>query len=440
MKKLLIISYLFAPIQAIGAIRWTKLAKYLTRMGVEVDVITTASLKQSDPLLARDAEGIHVIHRIPHSSPEFSVNSGGFGAVAKPPSGESKIKALIRKSPVNLLRRYINNKKSVWKGAKYDYARGKDFAEQAEEYIENNINVADYDAVVASFGPVGNTLVALWIKERYPETRLIMDFRDTMARSSTTWAVRGAYFRMQKDICEVADELVTVTDGCANEIFGRWYGTAKAHIVCNGYDPEDFVAAAAKSNEKFSFAYTGQVYIDKQRLAPIFFALARLTAEGILNIGEIEFQYAGWHGNYLRDMAEKYGMADIIIDHGVLPRGEALKLQQSSRFLALASWNSRGDEGVLTGKLFEYMMAERPIIATVTGNLADSELRRVIERGRLGVVHEQADPGSDDRLYEYLKREAIRYRQGQKAEFSPDEDYVAGFSYEELAKKVEKLI
>ena len=38
-KRILIISYFFAPQNAMGAVRPTKLAKYLSRMGHEVTVL-----------------------------------------------------------------------------------------------------------------------------------------------------------------------------------------------------------------------------------------------------------------------------------------------------------------------------------------------------------------------------------------------------------------
>ena len=43
-KRILIISYYFAPQNVIGAVRPTKLAKYLTRMGHEVTVISGGGL------------------------------------------------------------------------------------------------------------------------------------------------------------------------------------------------------------------------------------------------------------------------------------------------------------------------------------------------------------------------------------------------------------
>ena len=54
-KRILIISYFFAPQNAMGAVRPTKLAKYLSRMGHEVTVLCGPGMNdRRDPTLARD--------------------------------------------------------------------------------------------------------------------------------------------------------------------------------------------------------------------------------------------------------------------------------------------------------------------------------------------------------------------------------------------------
>ena len=61
--NVLIVSYCFAPQNAIGAVRATKLAKYLTRMGYSVTVIGGKGLDaMQDPILARDLEALRDVH------------------------------------------------------------------------------------------------------------------------------------------------------------------------------------------------------------------------------------------------------------------------------------------------------------------------------------------------------------------------------------------
>ena len=69
-KRLLIISYFFAPQNLIGAVRPTKLAKYLTRMGHEVTVICGGGLDgKTDPTLQRDLQQLPDVHQLNEWNP-----------------------------------------------------------------------------------------------------------------------------------------------------------------------------------------------------------------------------------------------------------------------------------------------------------------------------------------------------------------------------------
>ena len=69
-KRILIISYYFAPQNVIGAVRPTKLAKYLTRMGHEVTVISGGGLDgKTDPTLERDLQELKDVRLCKEWSP-----------------------------------------------------------------------------------------------------------------------------------------------------------------------------------------------------------------------------------------------------------------------------------------------------------------------------------------------------------------------------------
>lgn len=69
-KRILIISYFFAPQNAMGAVRPTKLAKYLSRMGHEVTVLCGPGMNdRRDPTLARDLAALREVHVIREWNP-----------------------------------------------------------------------------------------------------------------------------------------------------------------------------------------------------------------------------------------------------------------------------------------------------------------------------------------------------------------------------------
>lgn len=69
-KRILIVSYYFGPQNAIGAVRPTKLAKYLARMGHEVTVICGIGMTGlKDPTLERDMRELKDVHVVREWNP-----------------------------------------------------------------------------------------------------------------------------------------------------------------------------------------------------------------------------------------------------------------------------------------------------------------------------------------------------------------------------------
>ena len=74
------------------------------------------------------------------------------------------------------------------------------------------------------------------------------------------------------------------------------------------------------------------------------------------------------------------------VDLGYLDARAAINLQQSSQINLLLSWATRQSSGILTSKLYQYLAAQRPILALVEGNI-DTELNYLITEVNGGFCH-----------------------------------------------------
>ena len=78
-----------------------------------------------------------------------------------------------------------------------------------------------------------------------------------------------------------------------------------------------------------------------------------------------------------REYAESLGLGDRVELLGDVSRRRSLELQRDSEALLLLIPESGGrGRGVLTGKIFEYLAAERPILAVVPADGAAAHLVR----------------------------------------------------------------
>ena len=107
-------------------------------------------------------------------------------------------------------------------------------------------------------------------------------------------------------------------------------------------------------------------------------------------------------------MGGALGLGDRLELHPFVPRRRALELQRDSEALLLLIPEAGGrGRGVLSGKVFEYLAAERPILAAVPPDGAAADLIR--ETGA-GVV---ARPTTSAALREALVGLHERWRAGR---------------------------
>jgi glycosyltransferase involved in cell wall biosynthesis len=138
-------------------------------------------------------------------------------------------------------------------------------------------------------------------------------------------------------------------------------------------------------------------------------------------------------------MAKKYGLEDRIIDHGLVSRDKALQLVNSSDIGLVASWNTRNDQGVITGKVYELFLLKKTILCFISGDIANSELRNMIKSANAGYVYEEAIDSILELENQLLAVYRIKMREGKIIQ-DYDDEYVKKFSYDIIAKQIDSVI
>lgn len=428
MKKILILSYNFAPRQTVGVIRPTKLAQALAEAGNEVDVVCVKPFGNLDHSFDKALTKLNITY-IDKIIVEEKVRPQGQQPKPAPvPNPVPKKKTLIQK--VKTEGREI-----------LKITRSIGFAKRFEKLVKaDKEKYSSYDACISSYGPVASHLCGLVMKKHCPNVKWIADFRDPMVVNLTTPLTKPYRAGLQEKVCRKADVLVAVSNGYAERIFGEKY-KSKSSVIYNGFDRSDIDIGSVKPDGLFSFTYVGALYGGKRDIKPLFDVLNELCNEGSIDRKDIVINYGGNNLHILTDQAARFGLEGNITDHGMLPRARSLELQASARHLIHATWNEKGENGVFPGKFLEYIMMGRSIISLVSGDEPSSEVTVVVKKAGLGITYEEVTKDTDRAaLKEYILNDYRNFKAGKEPALNINTDEVNRFDFANVARQIEELI
>ena len=421
--RILIISYYFAPQNAIGAVRPTKLAKYLSRLGHEVTVICGPGLKERrDPTLERDLRELADVRVVfewnPLRRPRPKASAPGPAASA-PSAPRTGWKHALADAAYRWLR---------WQ------ADGS-FRRRALKAL--HALQGPYDVVFSSYAPLSVHEVARQAKRRGLARRWVADFRDEL-NLPFFWQKRKQA-RCLRWIRREADVLCAASQGFLEMMSFENCG----RVLSNGFDCEDLPVAETPNApwENLRIVYCGMIGMGRKSVAdrdltPMFRAISGLIDRGVLAREEVRLVYAGGESSVFRLQAASCGLEACVEDHGLVSREASITLQRGASILLMASWHMASQRGILTGKLFEYMMMEKPIVCCMSGDLPGSGVKKVLEETGAGFCYEQA-AANEKELLDWLEALVARWRAGQVLTPQRRERAVEAYAYPSLAKTLE---
>ena len=260
------------------------------------------------------------------------------------------------------------------------------------------------DVVITTSPPNSLHVVGSSVK-RLTGVRWVADLRDSLVahphRRTESAAVR-AKEQSQRLIARLvargADAIVGASEAIAEEARAL-EPKGPVAAIANGCDFDDFAGLDYAPGDRFRITHTGS-FFGKRDPRPFLTALAGSGADAVA-------RFVGDFRESDREFAVSLDLGDRLELHPFLPRRQALALQRDSEALLLLIPDAGGrGKGVLSGKVFEYLAAERPILAAVPPDGAAAEL---IREAGAGVVAPADDPAA---LRAALEELVGRFRSG----------------------------
>lgn len=413
-RRVLVIAYYFPPMGLSGVQRTLKFVKYLPQFGWAPTILTvtpTGYYAQDYSLLDELHHPGIAIERVGSLDPNRLFRRKG---VVKMPS-ERMRKILTAVSDTF----FIPDNKIGWKN-KAVKAAGALF------------ETGNFDVIFATAPPFTGFLIGaeLAVKFRKP---LVVDYRDPWHeypyKYYPTPVHKWLNYRLEKHVLRTASRILTTNRRVKELILQRFkfLGYQDVTIMPQGFDPADFSRAASPPNRphRMRITHAGVFYADRTPKY-LFEALRILFAEQPALREQIEICIVGNFQDEYHDMVREMQIEPNVVLTGYLDHPHCVDVLRGSDVLWLMLNNDRQSPG----KLYEYLGARKPILASVP----DGFIRQTLAEAGGNIIVDPTDVrGHVDalaRLFEEYRRHSLP---------QPKEEVVARYDRVELTKELAKI-
>ena len=415
--KVLIITYYWPPAGGSGVQRWLKFVKYLQEFGIEPVVYTVENanyLKQDASLLNEVPKGIEIL---------------------KQPIWEPTALLFWKKS-----KQQTKGISNVSKGGFLSFIRGNFFipdpkvfwVKPSVSYLQKYLDNHTIDVIISTGPPHSTHLIAEKLHQKNT-VKWLADFRDPWSDLYYNKDFNQLAFaknknkRLEERILRNSDCILTVSNSLKEELEKT---AKKVEVITNGFDDEFSASNNVILDTKFSISYIG--LLPKQSNPKLLFKVLKgLCKESEIFKKDLKL-------NFIGDISEEVKveiLANKLDENtdfvGYVSHQEAIAYQNKSQVLLLLIPNVKNNKGILTGKLFEYLKAKRPILAIGP------------EKGDLATILQETNSGVivNFDAEEKLKLEIVAlYQKYKEDKLTVNFNNIEKYHRKELTKKLASIL
>ena len=355
MKKVLIITYYWFPYYGTGTYRVSKIVKYLKKMGWEPIILTpninalNYTVKKLDPVY----EDIKVYHTkifeptslFKKNKKEINVISNSSIFLSDNLSLKQKIFRWIR---VNF---FIPDAKLFWQF--YAVKKGK--------YV---IKKEKPDIIFSTSPPPTTNLIARKLA-KWSKLNWVADFRDPWTniyyyeKLNISGISKKLNKNLEKKVLRDANKIITVSEN----FFPDSNINNKSFQIENGFDLDDFqyIEPPQSKNKKYTIRYIGT--LKSNQFFENFLKILKELSTNKEFQSHIKFETIGFLDEDIKNYIKKE-LANIEVNIiGYVAHKEAIEYMASADLLIMAIGKGVQSKNVVSTKIFEYLMAGKPILA-----------------------------------------------------------------------------
>lgn len=427
MKKVLIITYNWIPSGGSGVQRWIKFTKYLRNFGWEPIIYTPENPEYSsiDTSFEKDIPSDIQIIKTPIWEPYIIY------------------RYLTGKKSKRMNARFISeNRKQDWKDKLYIWL-GSNFQipdsrrfwkKRSVRFLTDYLQKNPVDAIITTGPPHSMHLLGMGLKENFPTTPWIADFRDPWTNIhyykdlKLTRLANQIHHRLEEKTIRSADAVIVVSKGMKTEF--EMLQPKNISIITNGYDEDDINLNGCYLDQTFTISHIG-LLSKKQNPCVLWKVLSDICSENAAFRSDLQIQLIGKVDYSVIESVQQHGLQNHLVKISYLNHNEMIEKQQTSQVLLLLLLNMSGTKYIIPGKLFEYLAAKRPILAIGS---TDGDAAAILSKTGAGKTVEFSD--------EKVTRQIILeyYNSYKSGQFYINSNSIERFSRKSLTGELSKLL
>ena len=380
-KKLLIITYYWPPAGGPGVQRWLKFVKYLPDFGIQpiVYIPENPTYPIVDENLVKEVSDKAIILKQKIFEPY-------------------QLASFLSKNKTKKISSGIipNQKKQSFLDKTFLWIRGNLFIPDARvfwvkpsvAYLEKYIVDNNIDTIVTSGPPHSLHLIGLELKQKL-DLKWFADFRDPWTTIGYHKSLRLSRFAAKKhkvlehQVLNTADIIIVTSKTTKTEF--QAITTKPIAVITNGYDTEEVEKQTLDS--KFTLAHIGSFLSERNPLI-LWESLVELIHEIPDFKSHLEVKLIGAVSQEVLETITQFGLNSYLNNLGYVSHAEAIAHQRRSQVLLLIEIDSEDTKSIIPGKLFEYMVSNRPIIAIGPNG---SDFAEIITETNTGVFFDYSE-------------------------------------------------
>ena len=354
--KVLIIAYYWPPAGGPGVQRWLKFVKYLPEFGIEpvVYVPSNPSYPIVDETLLKEVSEDITILKQPIKEPyKFA------GFLSKKKSKTISKGIIPEKKKQTIVEKLL----LFVRGNFFIPDARKSWVKPSVRYLDTYIQDYNIKTVITTGPPHSMHLIGLEL-QKITGVKWISDFRDPWTtigyhkQLKLTNLAKQKHKALEKKVLQTADKIIVTSDVTKRD-FSK-ITKKPIEVITNGYDVSNI--KSPELDRKFTLAHIGSL-LSKRNPEVLWQVLKELIAENESFAQDLELHFVGSVSEYVLESLKSFNLSNYINNYSYVSHNKAIKFQKKSQILLLIEIDSEETKCIIPGKLFEYMVSNRPILA-----------------------------------------------------------------------------